>query len=233
MSLAAFGREGAEVLLSLLNAYFSEMIAIISKSGGNLLEFTGDALLVQFPTDERRQDTLQAVRAGLRMQHAMARFARIETAPGTFSFGMRVGIHIGRYLTADVGTPHRMEHVLLGGAVQRAKDAEGAGQVGRVCLTQAACQRVGDAFRCEPGVPGHWLVVDDLSEGQLGEYDIAPPTWCYSTAASRGWWMPLRMPWPGWNPWPAICPGRSSPCWWRAPRSGGSPPIFPDRRSSS
>jgi class 3 adenylate cyclase len=45
---AAFGREGAEVLLSLLNAYFTEMIAIISKAGGNLLEFTGDALLVQF-----------------------------------------------------------------------------------------------------------------------------------------------------------------------------------------
>lgn len=172
---ASYGSEGAETLLGLLNAYFTEMIAIISKAGGNLLEFTGDALLAQFQTDERQSDTARAVRAGLRMQRAMARFASIEAAQGTFSLGMRVGVHLGRYLTADIGTPHRMEHVLLGRSVQRTKDAEGAGRVGRVCLTEAAYQRVRDEFRREPGNPGYLLVVDDFTEPQLGEYDIAPP----------------------------------------------------------
>ncbi len=172
---ARYGREGAQMLLGLLNAYFAEMIAIASKSGGNLLEFTGDALLVQFPADERQRDTAQAVRAGLRMQRAMARFSKIETAHGTFSLGMRVGIHIGRYLTADVGTPRRMDHVLLGRTVQHAKDAEGRGEVGKVCLTESAYQRVQDAFRCESGNSGYRLVVDDFTEDQLGEYDIAPP----------------------------------------------------------
>jgi adenylate cyclase len=165
-------RAGAETLLGVLNAYFAEMIEIISKSGGDLLEFTGDALLAQFPADQRRSDTARAVRAGLRMQRAMARFANIETPHGPYTLGMRVGIHSGRFLTADVGTPRRMEHVLLGSSVPRAKQAEGAGQVGRVSLTEAAAERVRDQFRFEAGNPGVMLVVDDLTAEQLGEYDL-------------------------------------------------------------
>src|SRR3970040_2537853 len=42
---AARGSAGAESLLGVLNSYFSEMIEFISISGGNLLEFTGDAML--------------------------------------------------------------------------------------------------------------------------------------------------------------------------------------------
>ena len=42
---ASKGRDGAASLLSVLNAYFAEMIEIISKADGDLLEFTGDALL--------------------------------------------------------------------------------------------------------------------------------------------------------------------------------------------
>ncbi|MCC7450106.1 MAG: adenylate/guanylate cyclase domain-containing protein [Anaerolineae bacterium] len=171
---AAYGREGAQTLLSVLNAYFAAMIEILSKSGGNLLEFTGDAMLVQFPSDKRRTDMVQAVRAGLRMQRAMANFASIETPQGTFSLGMRVGVHTGRFLTADIGTPRRMEHVLLGKTVQNTKLAEGAGRVGRVNLTEVAYERAADQFSFEQGKPGHVLVVDDLSAEQLGEYDITP-----------------------------------------------------------
>lgn len=169
---AAKGPAGAGALLSTLNGYFAEMIEISSKAGGNLLEFTGDAMLIQFQPGRRKGDTAQAVRAGLRMQRAMKRFESIETDSGTLSLGMRVGIHTGRFFTADIGTPRRMEHVLLGGTVHAAKQAEGAGARGRVNLTPEAHERVKDQFRFEPGTPGYMLVVDDLTEEQLGEYDI-------------------------------------------------------------
>jgi class 3 adenylate cyclase len=173
---AARGQAGAEALLGVLNSYFAEMIEIIGKSGGNLLEFTGDAMLAQFETDQRGSDAAQAVRAGLRMQRAMRRFASLETGQGTLSLGMRIGLHTGRFLTADIGTPRRMNHVLFGSTVQRTKQAEGAGRVGRVCLTEAAGRRVQDQFRFEPGQPGYALVVDDLSDEALGGFDIAPTT---------------------------------------------------------
>jgi class 3 adenylate cyclase len=171
---ASQGRAGASALLKVLNAYFTEMIEIISKSGGDLLEFTGDALLVLFSANERRNDVLQAVRAGLRMQRAMAHYREISTPAGPLRLGMRIGIHTGRFLTADIGTPRRMEHVLLGLAVHQAKLTESNGQNDRVCLSLAAFERLAGQFRFEDGKPGYRLVLDDLSAEQLGEYDITP-----------------------------------------------------------
>ncbi len=171
---AGRGDVGAADLLKVLNAYFTEMIEIIGKSGGDLLEFTGDALLALFPEDKKRNDTLQAVRAGLRMQRAMKGFGDIETPNGQLKLEMRVGIHCGRFLTADIGTPRRMEHVLLGGAVQRAKLSESSGQNGRVCLSEAAHKQVAALLHFEAGQPGYQLVVDDLTDEQLGEYEVTP-----------------------------------------------------------
>ena len=171
---AAFGKAGAQNLLKVLNAYFSAMLEIISKSGGDLLEFTGDALLALFPADQKRNDTEQAVRAGLRMQRAMTRFAEIDTPEGQLHLGMRVGIHSGRFLMADLGTPRRMEHVLLGSAVQQAKLTESNGMAGRVCLSERAFERVQSLFNFEDGKPSYHLVTDNLSEEQLGEYEIMP-----------------------------------------------------------
>ncbi len=171
---ASQGRAGAASLLKVLNAYFAEMIETISKSGGDLMEFTGDALFAFFPETERHDDALKAVRAGLRMQRAMKHFSQIDTPEGTLQLRMRIGIHSGRFLTADIGTPRRMEHVLLGTAVQQAKLTESNGMNERVNLSMKAFERVKDNFRFEPGKEGYMLVVDDLTGDQLGEYEITP-----------------------------------------------------------
>lgn len=169
------GRAGAQRLLDLLNHYFSTMSAIVSKSGGELLEFTGDALLAQFLDPTHGADAQRALRAALRMQRAMTDFQQMQTPSGTFDLAMRVGLHWGPFLTADMGTPQRMERVLLGKVVQQAKQAEGAGQVGRVCLTPAFADRLGaggTGIQLEPWRNNHYLVVDDWSEARLGEYEI-------------------------------------------------------------
>ncbi|MEM8605105.1 MAG: adenylate/guanylate cyclase domain-containing protein, partial [Cyanobacteria bacterium P01_H01_bin.121] len=173
---AVEGRVGAQRLLDVLNKYFTAMIEIVSKSGGDLLEFTGDAILAQFLINRDRSEVARAVRAGLRMQRAMEQFSAIETARGEFALRMRVGIHFGPFLAADVGTPLRMGRVLLGRTVQTAKRAEGAGQVGRVCLTPQAAKRIKADFRLDEHHAHdeeHYLVVDDLSHDTLGEYEIA------------------------------------------------------------
>ena len=171
---SAKGRDGAQNLLKQLTKYFSEMIGIISKSGGELVEFTGDALLVVFKKNEKKDDTLRAVRAGLRMQRAMKEFAEIETPAGIVNLKMRIGIHSGRFLTAEIGTPRRMEHVLLGKDVQQAKLTESNGRNERVNLSQKAYERVASDLRFEDGNPGYFLVIDDLSDDKLGEYEITP-----------------------------------------------------------
>jgi len=169
---ASEGLDGAELLLRVLNNYFSEMIEIISKSSGNLLEFTGDALLVQFTTGDPQRDIAQAINTGLRMQRAMQPFQHIATYRGELSLNMRVGIHSGRFVTADIGTPLRMAHVLLGRAVTIAKHAEGCGSIRQVCLTPEAKAQIGDRIPLTPTDNHHWLVIDNLTDEELGEYEI-------------------------------------------------------------
>ncbi|PSN15727.1 adenylate/guanylate cyclase domain-containing protein [filamentous cyanobacterium CCT1] len=175
---AAAGPAGAEALLTIINRYFAQMVELISKAGGNLLEFTGDAMLVQFRHEAYQSDgsaeLLQAVYAGLRMQRAMANFANLETAQGPLSLQMRLGIHPGSFVAADIGTPMRRAHVLLGQTVLKAKQTEAAGTVGRVCLSQAGCDRLqtNPLLRLEPKTGGGSLVIDDLSAEILGEYDL-------------------------------------------------------------
>jgi class 3 adenylate cyclase len=108
------------------------------------------------------------------MQHEMAKLAKIDTPQGELQLRMRVGIHTGRFLIADIGTPRRMEHVLLGTTVQQAKLAEGAGQAGRVNLSNVAYKKVKDLFRFEDGKDGYKLVVDDLSDKELDDYSVTP-----------------------------------------------------------
>ncbi|WP_204102214.1 MULTISPECIES: adenylate/guanylate cyclase domain-containing protein [Spirulina sp. CCY15215] len=166
-------QEGAEMLLGILQSYFEAMIEIVSKSGGDLLEFTGDAVLVEFRRDRAHTDLYRAIRAGLRMQRAMTEFENIDTPNGTLSLKMRVGIHPGTFLAADIGTPERMMRVLLGKDVQLAKKTEGAGQVRQVCLSAAASIRARSQFHLKTGKSPHHFVIDDLSDKQLGEYDLA------------------------------------------------------------
>jgi len=165
--------DGAEALLSLLNRYFAVMVEIVSKSGGNLIEFTGDALLVQFSSPDATRHAQRAVRAGLRMQRAMEDFTTIATDQGPLSLKMRVGLHGGAFLKADIGTAHRMGHVLLGHTVQRAKQAEAAGQVGQVALTDQVRHWLGPAGTTQPHGDHHWLVAPGEGDADVGEFDIS------------------------------------------------------------
>lgn len=170
---AARGAAGARTLLGVLNSYFSKCLEVISKSGGTLLEFTGDALLVAFNSSRQgsNTDAIQAVRAGLRMQRAMKDFEKIETDAGNFSLGMRVGVHSGRFFSADIGTPRRMEHVMLGNAVHETKKAESVSKKGRVTLTETTYERVKDEFKFEAGETGYHIVMDD-EEQDIGEFEL-------------------------------------------------------------
>lgn len=64
--------------------------------------------------------------------------------------------------------------MLLGKDVQQAKLTESNGRNERVNLSQKAYERVANDLRFEDGNPGYFLVIDDLSDDKLGEYEITP-----------------------------------------------------------
>lgn len=142
------GDAGAEQLTSLMNDYFARMLRIIAWSGGSLLKFAGDALLVYFPWQEDGRQAAWAVRAALRMMDDMERCKRSDVQPfpggdaGGPALRMKIGIGSGPFLAASVGSAQRMEYVVLGEAVERTMAAEGLARAGQVVVDEATAGRL-------------------------------------------------------------------------------------------
>ncbi|GAP13657.1 protein containg AAA ATPase domain [Longilinea arvoryzae] len=132
--LQGMGLEGAEILTQMMNRYFGRMLDILAQSGGILLKFAGDAMLVYFPQQGQNEQVNWAVRAGQRMLSAIAEFSNLEVPGGKVALKMKIGIGSGEFLAASVGSAQRMEYVILGPAVAQTMTAES--------LTTAAGQMV-------------------------------------------------------------------------------------------
>ena len=121
-ALAAMGREGAEELTRILNAYFTRMIAISDEEGGDVLRFGGDSLTILFPG---ARSSAGALRCASRMMEAMGSFAEVRTGAGTFSLSMKIGAARGPVLLGMVGDGERgFDFYAVGPPLDRAAQAE-------------------------------------------------------------------------------------------------------------
>ncbi|RMF33686.1 MAG: adenylate/guanylate cyclase domain-containing protein, partial [Chloroflexi bacterium] len=126
-ALVQKGPEGVEEITHLLNRYFSRMIAIGEAEGGEVVQFSGDAVTVLFPAGPEGLGvaTRRAWQAAEAMQTAMGEFAALETSIGPIALGMKIGIGAGEVLTARVGGVHaRWEYVVAGDPLRQAAQAE-------------------------------------------------------------------------------------------------------------
>ena len=140
-SLGRSGREGPEELTRLLNGFFTEMIGLLRRHGGEVIKFSGDALTVSFPVarDALGQAVGRARAAGLSMQAAMPKFCEMPSSAGPVTLGMRVGIGAGSGLLMQVGgLLGRYEYVVAGDAMRQAAAAEARSAVGEVILSPKA-----------------------------------------------------------------------------------------------
>ncbi|MDP8229117.1 MAG: adenylate/guanylate cyclase domain-containing protein, partial [Candidatus Electryoneaceae bacterium] len=104
--LSKIGHEGAELLTSILNSYFTDMIERIERVGGFVGKFGGDAMTIFYPaeSEEELQEVARRVIANsLELQSRMIQFQDIGTRAGQFSLGMKIGIAAGEVLFRVVG----------------------------------------------------------------------------------------------------------------------------------
>ncbi|MGC9395835.1 MAG: adenylate/guanylate cyclase domain-containing protein [Anaerolineae bacterium] len=172
--LAHQGREGAEQLTRAINAYFDRMLDILAWSGGILLKFAGDALLVYFPADKNSTQTHWAVRAGQRMMRAMSEFTAIPTALGPVALKMKIGVGTGPFAALSIGSAKRMEYVLLGDPVTRVMGAEGAATAGQIVVDSATFTQLTPTVYTDLG-DGFYAVEEEPGE-TLGDFEIRAET---------------------------------------------------------
>lgn len=141
-------RLSPEMLLGVLNEYFEEAGTIITKHGGTITQFQGDALLASFNVpiddDDHAYHAVCAAKALLSM--SMSRQFEGET------LRVRVGINTGDVAAGAVGGTDRLTYTIHGECVNVAARLEQLNkQTGtQVLMTAATADAIGDKLELAP-----------------------------------------------------------------------------------
>jgi len=108
-----------EIIIRVLNQYFSHMIKIIQEHNGIIVDFFGDAILVFFePLSGSTSDTsLCCIQCASRMQSEMAAFNKKMQREKLPSLGMGIGINAGQVIVGNIGSDTRAKYGVVGSAV--------------------------------------------------------------------------------------------------------------------
>jgi adenylate cyclase len=106
-----------------LNNFFTEMTEIIFKHNGTLDKFIGDAIMATFGVPLESSDHAErAIGAALEMMDKLRELNSQAEAENRVQ--VRIGIHSGKLISGDFGSPKRLEFTVLGNTVNIASRLE-------------------------------------------------------------------------------------------------------------
>ncbi|MFT5427238.1 MAG: adenylate cyclase, partial [Gammaproteobacteria bacterium] len=118
---------GAQGTVSLLNEYFTIMVDCISREGGMLDKFIGDALMAGFGVPIAHDDDEdRALRAAISMITELREWNEGRTKAGLVAVDMGIGINTDLVVTGNIGSPKRMDYTMIGDGVNLAARLESA-----------------------------------------------------------------------------------------------------------
>lgn len=139
--LATQGARGAERVAEVVNPYFELLVSAITRQGGHVHRFAGDAVMAVFPVRDGTLEgaTRRAVRAGLDMA---ATTLFVEDADRHLE--MRVGIASGALWAGTVGGQAQAEVLLGGDPIVESARAAGSAKARQLVAAVQALEGFGD-----------------------------------------------------------------------------------------
>ncbi|MEE8350592.1 MAG: GAF domain-containing protein [Rhodospirillales bacterium] len=118
---------GAQGTVQMLNEYFTIMVDIITREGGMLDKFIGDAIMAGFgiPVDHE-DDEDRAMRTAIAMISELWEWNVVREANGQMALDHGVGLNTGMVVSGNIGSPKRMDYTMIGDGVNLAARLESA-----------------------------------------------------------------------------------------------------------
>jgi class 3 adenylate cyclase len=114
------------VIVARLNEYFDAMVQCITRNGGVVDKFVGDAIMAVFggvlPLDD---PCSAAVRAAQEMRAELRTLEAAWRAQGVAPFDNGIGVHYGEVVQGNIGSHDRKDFTVIGDAVNTASRLEG------------------------------------------------------------------------------------------------------------
>ena len=136
-----------ELILNLLNQYFSLVSEIIFRHGGTLDKYIGDGLMALFGAPYVGElDAVQAVRAAIEMQRAMIPFNEKLQAENLPAIAIGIGINTGPAIVGYIGSETRLDYTAIGDTINTAARLEGVSQPGQIVISENTMQALDEGF---------------------------------------------------------------------------------------
>ncbi len=116
-----------EQVVSILNRHLTNCVEAIMENKGTLDKFIGDAILAFYGAPvEYGDEPLRAIKSALKMVEYGEKLGKQLNEEGyPFDFGFGIGIHYGKAVIGNIGSPVRMDYTCIGDAVNTASRIEG------------------------------------------------------------------------------------------------------------
>ncbi|MGJ8644949.1 MAG: GAF domain-containing protein [Luteolibacter sp.] len=141
---------GAQGTVALLNEYFTIMVNCITKEGGMLDKFIGDALMAEFGIPVAHEDDPdRAMRAAISMINSLDELNQLRTSRGQQPIQMGIGLNTDTIVSGNIGSPKRMDYTVIGDGVNLASRLESACKEysARILASEATVKKLKGSFR--------------------------------------------------------------------------------------
>ena len=131
-----------ELVVQRLNDVLGIQAEVVTKHGGDVDKFVGDAMVAWFSGPDRCQQAMQAAQ-----EIMTALSGRIGDCGGA---RVGVGLHVGEVIVGAIGSRERMDYTAIGSTVNLAARLCSAAKGGQILTSQAVVRELGDHFDVQP-----------------------------------------------------------------------------------